>query len=216
MKKMKQTRGGGEYRIKRMKAAPILRVSEAPWPAEPALPALRGRRGRAARAAGLRAALLVLVLAWTASRGAAVELCSEEARGMMKQAGIAQAKIDRLCKLARRSSALLTLSMRRGEDQLGYCLVTLALHNNSTLYLNQLALPSADGQFDIFRFHNIMPGRTGYASARSRILLACEELQEVGIRFRWPASLRIGDASPRGNRLARYKPLLLDGAIRWK
>ena len=184
------------------------------------LAGIRWRRPRrnAAREIVLCAALLVLVLvlAWTASPAAAIELCSEEARGMMAQAGIGQAKIKRLCKMAQRSSALLTLSLRRGEDELGYCLVTLALHNNSTLYLNHLSLISADGRFDIFRFHNIMPGRTGYTSARSRILLECEELQEIGIRLRWPASLRIGDASPRGKRLARYKPLLLDSAMRWK
>ncbi len=91
----------------------------------------------------------------------------------------------------------------------------MALHNNSTDYLNQLALASLDGRFEIFRFHNIMPGTTGYASARSRILMACEELPEIGIVLRWPASLRVGDRSPRGRRLERYKPTLLDPVVRW-
>jgi hypothetical protein len=60
-----------------------------------------------------------------------------------------------------------------------------------------------------------MPGRTGYASARSRILLACDELPEIRITLRWPASLRIADRSPTGQRLERYKPLSLDPVVRW-
>ena len=145
----------------------------------------------------------------------ALELCSRESRDLMGEAGIHADKIATLCKLAERSTARLAISLRRRENELGYCLVTLALHNNTTQYLNRLALISANGRFDIFRFHNIPPGTTGYASARSRILLACDELREIGLAFRWPAAFRIGDRAPEGRGLNRYKPVLLDKVMRW-
>ncbi len=173
------------------------------------------RPRRAAPGVGLAVLLALTGLPALPAPAAAIELCSPEARGMMAQAGIARAKVERLCKMAARGSALLTLSLKRKENELGYCMVTLALHNNSIRYLNQMALVSADSRFDIFRFDNVLPGETGYASARSRILLGCDELREVGIRFRWPAGIRIGDRSPRGKRLERFKPLLLDKAMRW-
>ncbi len=160
-------------------------------------------------------ALALLGLLGSASGASGIELCSPEAKGLMRKAEIGAEKIERLCRMAARTRSLLSLSMKRGEDELGYCLVTLALHNNSTDYLNQMALASSDRRFENFRFHNIMPGTTGYASARSRILLACDELPRLGISLRWPASLRIGDRSPQGKRLARYKPALLDKVMRW-
>lgn len=145
----------------------------------------------------------------------AMEMCSAEAKGLMRKAGIREDKIEAVCKLAARSQAPLAISLRRREPELGYCLVTLALRNDSIQYLNRLSLTSADGRFDIFKFHNIPPGSTGYAAARSRILLACDELGEIGISFRWPATVRIGDKSPQGKRLERYKPLLLNKLMRW-
>jgi hypothetical protein len=153
---------------------------------------------------------------WRPPHGVALELCSPEAKAMMRQATISEKKIARLCAAARRNSSVLAISLTRHEDQLGYCLVTLALHNNSNRYLNHLALTSANGRFEIFRFHNILPGGTGYASAKSRILLACDEVEEVGgIAFHWPASLRIADRHPTGQRLGRFKPELLHESMRW-
>ncbi len=61
-----------------------------------------------------------------------------------------------------------------------------------------------------------MPGGTGYASASSRILLACDELDRLGLALHWPASLRIGDRSLNGRRLRRYKPVLLGEVLAWK
>lgn len=170
-----------------------------------------------ARAARAGAALLWLaMLAALLPRPLpALELCSRESRDLMREAGIRADKIATLCKLAERSTARLAISLRRRENELGYCLITLALHNNTTQYLNRLSLTSANGRFDIFRFHNIPPGTTGYASARSRILLACDELREIGLAFRWPAVVRIGDRALEGRGLDHYKPVLLDKVMRW-
>ncbi len=98
---------------------------------------------------------------------------------------------------------------------MGYCRVTLALRNNSPSYLNQLTLTSIKGRFEIFHFNNILPGTTGYSSAKSRILLACDELDEIKISFHWPASLRIGDRALQGRRLEAYKPVLQEKIILW-
>jgi hypothetical protein len=170
---------------------------------------------------GVISALIVLGLAvgsmlWLPGQPSAQDICSGEAKDLMRRAGIREEKIAKACALATRNGALLSISLKRREEALGYCQVTLALHNNTNQYLNQLSMPSRHGRFEIFRFHNIQPGRTGYAAAKSRILLACDELEETaGITFLWPASLRIGDRHPTGSRLERYKPKLLGGVIRW-
>ncbi len=54
-----------------------------------------------------------------------------------------------------------------------------------------------------------------YASANSRIPLSCVELGEVKLTFHWPASIRIGNRSPRGLNLNHYKPALLDNKLAW-
>ena len=161
----------------------------------------------------LLAALLVGLCAGPAR---AAELCSAQAADIMRQAGISEEQIRRVCELAQRTSAPLSLGLSRAEDQSGYCRVTLLLRNNSVLYLNQLTLTSVDGRFEIFRFSDILPGGKGYASANSRILLNCDELDDVKVEFHWPISLRIGDRSLVGQQLARYRPLLLSEALRWK
>lgn len=167
---------------------------------------------------GRRMLLLVLaaaVLAWAAPPARAIELCSGQSKTLMRQAGIGEEEIARLCRLAKTAGALLKIRLRRTENELGYCRVTLALENDSTAYLNQLTLTSVDGRFEIFRFQNVLPGTTGYAAARSRVLLACDELKRIRLGFHWPASLRIGDRSPRGARLERYKPALLSDVLYW-
>ncbi|MBI3993364.1 MAG: hypothetical protein HY342_08820 [Candidatus Lambdaproteobacteria bacterium] len=146
----------------------------------------------------------------------AVELCSAQAADIMRQVGIGEEQIRQACELAQRNSAPLALDVRRAEDQSGYCRVTLELRNNSVLYLNQLTLTTVDGRFEIFRFSDILPGDKGYASANSRILLDCDELEQVKMEFHWPISLRIGDRSLVGQQLTRYRPLLLSDALRWK
>lgn len=147
---------------------------------------------------------------------AAQDICSKEGQSLMRRAGIAASRITGACALAKRDNALLAISLKRREEALGYCLITLSLHNNTTQYLNHLSITSRKARFEIFRFHNIQPGATGYASAKSRILLACDRLEEAGgIEFLWPSSLRMGDRYPRGDRLERLKPRLLDAAIHW-
>ena len=151
-----------------------------------------------------------LIGLWLPRRAEALELCSAESRALMRKASISETKIVKVCALARQADAVLAISIMRREDALGYCLVTLALHNNSIKYLNQLALVSSDGRFEIFRFDNVQPGARGYASAKSRILLECDELEETGgITFHWPASIRIGDRHPVGARLNSRKPKFL-------
>jgi hypothetical protein len=149
-------------------------------------------------------------------RPIAQDICSKEGQALMRRANIAANKIRNACALAKRDNAMLAIAMKRREEALGYCLITLSLRNNTTQYLNHLSITSRKARFEIFRFHNIQPGATGYASAKSRILLACDQLEEAGgIEFLWPSSLRIGDRYPRGDRLERLKPRLLDAAIRW-
>ncbi len=150
------------------------------------------------------------------SQGArAIQLCSREANALMRKAGISERKIKTLCALAARSRAPLIMSVKRFEWELGYCRVTLALNNNSSAYLNNLSLSSAGGRFEIFRFSNILPGTTGYASAKSRLLLTCNELKAEGITFHWPASLRLDDRAVRGRRLKRFRPVLRGKTLSW-
>lgn len=165
---------------------------------------------------GLLALGLVLAALLAAPAPArAMELCSAESRELMRSVGIADSRIEALCERARRAEALLAVSLVRLQDELGYCRVTLSLQNNTTEFVNSLALSAADSRFEIFRFTGILPGGTGYASASSRILLACDEVDEIGLSFHWPASLRVGDRSLSGRMLERYKPVLLHPALSW-
>lgn len=154
-------------------------------------------------------------VSFAATGAAAIELCGTKARVLMRSVGISEVQIERLCAEAARASALLTLNLVRAEDELGYCRVTLALTNNSTEYLNSLVVASEGARFDLFRFSNVLPGGTAYASANSRILLACDELPDMKLTFHWPVSLRIADRSPDGRHLQRYKPYLLDPILGW-
>jgi hypothetical protein len=160
--------------------------------------------------------LAFLVASIFPGRLAAQDICSREGQALMRRAGIAGKKAQSACALAKQDNSTLGISLKRREEVLGYCLITLALHNNTTRYLNHLSMTSRNASFEIFRFHNIQPGETGYASAKSRRLLKCDELEETGgIEFLWPPSLRIDDRHPTGIRLERLKPRLLDAAIRW-
>lgn len=163
-------------------------------------------------------AVLALMLPLLAMTRAAwgVELCSREGDDFMLKVGISRERIDRVCALVRLTAAPLTITLQRTEEELGYCRVTLALQNRSTEYLNQLALTTAKGRFEIFKFHNILPGTTGYASAKSRILLGCDEVAEMKIRFHWPPSMRIADRALQGRRLDNFKPVLIGEILLWQ
>ncbi len=179
-----------------------------------------GRAGDRAQARGRLAwrlgwALALGLLLARPAPASAIELCSEEGRELMRSVDIPQAKIDAVCEQAARASAPLTLRVRSTRDEQGYCRVTLALINNSTLYLNALVLTVEEARFPPFEFRNITPGGTGYASENSRILLACNELQTEKLAFRWPASLRLGDRVPTGRQLLHYRPYLLDPRLAW-
>lgn len=145
----------------------------------------------------------------------AVELCSEEGRALMRSVHVSEAKIRAVCEKEARASAPLTVRIVRARDELGHCRVTLALANNTTLYLNALVFTVDGARFAPFHFRNITPGGTGYASATSRVLTACSELREVPLAFHWPPSLRIADRSPEGARLLHYRPYLLDSRLAW-
>lgn len=133
----------------------------------------------------------------------------------MKKVGVTKTQMDKMCKMARVSSSVFTLSISRKENELGYCRVTLLLNNNSSRYINQLSLTSVKGLYEIFRFHNILPGMKGYSSSLSRSLLACDELSELGIRFHWPISLRVDDRSVGGGTLEQMRPRLLGKILKW-
>ena len=145
----------------------------------------------------------------------AMELCEAQSRVLMRSVGITEAQVSALCTKAERSRVSLTLAVHRTEDELGYCRVTLALINRSPEYLNSLVMTTEKSRFGLFRFRDISPGGTGYASANSRIPLSCDELGEVKLAFHWPASIRIGNRSPRGLNLRHYKPALLDNKLAW-
>ncbi|HKI99205.1 MAG TPA: hypothetical protein VKB51_12095 [bacterium] len=163
-------------------------------------------------------ALLACGLAlWVMAPGQAraVELCSREGRTLMRSVHIRESQIRALCEKEARAAAPLTLRVSRTVDELGHCRVTLALVNNSTLYLNALVLTVEEARYVPFAFRNITPGGTGYASSNSRILMACSELRELRLVFHWPPSLRIGDRSPDGQQLLYYRPYLLDSRLAW-
>jgi hypothetical protein len=145
----------------------------------------------------------------------AVEICSAAGRALMRSADIGEDRIQAVCRQAERAAAPLTLGVKRTEDEIGYCRVTLSLTNNSTLYLNAMVLTVEEARFHPFQFRNISPGGTGYASANSRVLMSCSELGERRLTFHWPASLRIGDRSPTGQQLQHYRPHLLSPRLAW-
>ena len=165
----------------------------------------------------LAAGWIVLLLGFVPEPGTAeaVEICSSQGKTLMEHAGIPQIQIDKVCELARLSASPFVISLRRAEEELGYCRVTLKLENRSTDYLNQLALSSENSLFDIFQFHNVLPGTTAYASARSKILLECDEFRGMKLNFHWPASLRVADRAAFGPRLERYKPVFNDKQLGW-
>lgn len=160
---------------------------------------------------------LLLLMGWMALPGDAhaIELCEAQSKTLMRSVGITEQQIKALCAKAARSRALLALALVRAEDELGYCRVTLALNNNSTENLDSMVISSIKNRFDLFRFNNVFPGGTGYASANSRIPISCQELHEVKLTFHWPASLRIGNRAPSGFKLRHYKPVLLDAKLAW-
>lgn len=171
---------------------------------------------RPGRWAGLIRALAVgLSLLLGTGPAGAVELCGSEGIVYMRAAGISEARIRRVCELASRRSGVLALDTQRLENELGYCRVTLSLRNNSQQYLNAMTITSEQSRFEIFHFSNILPGDVGYASARSRILMDCDELAGIKLRFHWPVSLRMGDRPVQGARLAPYKPVLLNEVMEW-
>ena len=113
------------------------------------------------------------------------------------------------------ASRLTRLSIRRTEDEAGYCRVTLALKNDSIHQINTFTLTSANGRFEIFQFFDIIPGGTGYATAGSRALMSCEELPVLKVVLRWPGSIRAGDRPLQGNLLEQFKPALLSKDLKW-
>ena len=173
---------------------------------------------------GIRRLAMWLFLGWAfliaglnlgGGRAEAVEMCSPQGKNLMQQAGVTQKQITRVCELARMSASPFVISVRRAEEELGYCRVTLKLENRSTDYLNQLALSTENSLFEIFQFHNVLPGTIGYTSARSKVLLGCDELKTLKLNFHWPASLRVADRAAFGPRLERYKPVFNDKQLGW-
>jgi len=161
------------------------------------------------------AALLAAATIYAAEPAAAIELCSDRSRELMRSAGITAEQIDRVCELAAESSRLTRLSIRRTEDENGYCRVTLALRNDSVHHINAFTLTSANGRFEIFQFFDIIPGGTGYASAASRSLMSCGEVPALKVPLRWPGSVRAGDRPLQGRQLEQFKPQLLSKDLRW-
>ena len=173
------------------------------------------RFGGASRRAWIISIGCAICLAMLPGSIQAVELCSPEAQKRMIAVGITKGQIDALCSQAAKRGKLLSISIQRAEDELGYCRVTLALRNNSVHYVNVLSLTTAGGRFDIFQFNAILPGETGYASGKSRSLLACDELNEVTVAFLWPGSIRVDDSPLQGRRLRQFKPALESPELQW-
>lgn len=190
-----------------MPSVNLAAVGKRPWK--------RTRIGDACCRAWIISLGCAICLAMLPGRINAVELCSPPAQKRMIAVGISKGQIDALCSQAAKRGKLLTISIQRAEDELGYCRVTLALRNDSVHYVNVLSLTTAGGRFDIFQFNAILPGETGYASGKSRSLLACDELNEVTVAFLWPGSIRVDDSPLQGRRLRQFKPALESPALRW-
>jgi hypothetical protein len=175
-----------------------------------------GRARELFLAAPLRyaAAFLLLSLFFAVPAGA-MELCSDKARELMRSAGITAEQIQRLCDLEAEASRLTRLSIRRAEDEGGYCRVTLALKNDSIHHINTFTLTSANGRYEIFQFFDIIAGATGYASAASRSLMSCDELPALKVVLRWPGSIRAGDRPLQGRQLEQFKPALMSKDLKW-
>lgn len=176
------------------------------------------RRADGASGRGLAcvAGLLLLCLLVLAPSGAqALELCSGESKVLMRSVGITEGQISELCAELERAHSPFALNIQRRQDELGYCRITLALTNNSTQTLDVMVIAAEDADFELFRFGEVRPGGTGYASGRSRELMLCRDLDEHGVVLRWPASLRIAGRSPGARLLQRSKPLLMDPALKW-
>jgi hypothetical protein len=167
------------------------------------------------RPAPARIAALALAAVLLGMPTGAMELCESRSRDLMRSVGITPDQIERLCELEAEASRLTRLSLRRTEDENGYCRVTLALKNDSIHHINTFALTSANGRFEIFQFFDISPGGTGYASAASRALMACEELRELKVVLRWPGSVRAGDRPLQGKQLDQFKPALSSKDLKW-
>jgi hypothetical protein len=146
----------------------------------------------------------------------AIELCGDQSKQLMRSVGITEQQIERLCEAAAEASRLTRLSLRRVEDEAGYCRVTLALRNDSIHHIDSFALTSENGRFEIFRFADIIPGRTGYASGLSRSLMDCEELRELAITLLWPGTVRADGRPLQGRLLDQFQPVLLSEELQWK
>lgn len=144
-----------------------------------------------------------------------IELCSPKSKQLMRSVGIAPERIERLCVAAERASRLTRLTIRRTEDELGYCRVTLALRNDSIHHIDSFIFTSEGGRFEIFRFYDILPGTTSYASGRSRTLMACDELPELRLTLRWPGTARVDGRPLQGRRLEQFKPALQSEELTW-
>jgi hypothetical protein len=163
------------------------------------------------RRAALACALFLLIV----PEPKAIELCSDRSRELMRSVGIRSEQIERLCELAAEAGRLTRLSIRRAEDEAGYCRVTLALRNDSIHHINSFSLTTSNGRFDIFQFYDILPGGTGYASAPSRQLMSCEELPELKVVLRWPGTVRADDRPLQGRLLDQFKPALMSKDLKW-
>jgi hypothetical protein len=170
---------------------------------------------RAARFAPARLWCLTLLLLLAAGPVRAIELCGDKSRELMRSAGISADQIARLCELEAEASKLTRLSIRRTEDENGYCRVTLALKNDSIHHINTFALTSGNGRYEIFQFFDIIAGATGYASAASRSLMSCDEVPELKIALRWPGSVRADDHPLQGRQLDQFKPALASKDLKW-
>ena len=165
---------------------------------------------------GTLGAILVAAL-WCvlAQPASAMELCESRSRELMAEVGISAAQIDRLCAKAELESRMTRLSLRRAENDLGYCEVTLALRNDSLHTIDSFVFATADRKFELFRFYELLPGGTAFAAALSQSLMDCDELEELGVRLIWPASARADGRTLRGRRLNEFRPALMSEVVRW-
>lgn len=177
--------------------------------------------GRLAVAARVALPVLLVLAALAAAAlvrpgpARALELCSAQAMAIMRAEGVSEGQIAAICRRARQESAVLALTVRRTEQEVGYCRVTLALQNNSSRYVNAVTLTTEDSLFEVFTFRDLLPGSTDYASARSRSLLACDELGQLKLRFHRPPSVRVEDRALSGPQLQRFQPVLMDERLAW-
>lgn len=161
-------------------------------------------------------AAIFLLLASAPGPARAIELCDEKSIELMRGVGITDAQIRRLCEAAEDASRLTRLSLRRTEDEAGYCRVILALRNDSIHHIDSFVLTTENSRFEIFRFVDVIPGRTGFASGLSRQLLDCEELAELKVVLIWPGTVRADGKPVSGRLLDQFRPELQSKELRWK